>query len=80
MNRFRKYNLLNAFNGVRLIHKAIPDPDVGYSMPEAHIYRVQTHHRFLGLPYWKTLVKTTDYWVAKAEYYLLSVKDGNIGF
>lgn len=80
MNRFRKYNLLKEFNGVRLIHKAIPDPDVGYSMPEAHIYRVQYHRRFLGVGYWKTLVKTTDYWVAKAEYYLLTVKDENIGF
>lgn len=46
MTRFRKYNLLKEFNGVRLIHKAIPDRDYGYVMPEAHIYRVQTHKRF----------------------------------
>lgn len=80
MNRFRKYNLLNAFNGVRLIHKAIPDPDVGYSMPVAHIFRVQSHRRFLGIPYWKTLVTTTDYWVARTRYYLLTIKDEKIGF
>lgn len=53
MNRFRKYNLLKEFNDVRLIHKAIPDRDVGYLMPAAHIYRVQTHHRFLGIGCWK---------------------------
>lgn len=71
MNRFRRYNLLNEFNGVRMIHKAIPDPDVGYSMPTAHIYRVQVHRRFLGISYWETIVTTTDYWAAKANYHLL---------
>lgn len=79
MNRFRKYNLLKRFNDVRLIHKAIPDPDYGYIMPEAHIYRVQTHHRFLGIPYWKTLIKTTSYKIAKDAYELM-VWDGKIGF
>ena len=38
MNRFRKYNLLKAFNNVRLIHKAIPDRDLGYCMPENHVF------------------------------------------
>lgn len=35
MNRFRKYNLLKEFNGVRLTHKAIPNRDYGYVMVEA---------------------------------------------
>lgn len=77
--RFCKYNLMNEFNGVRLIHKAIPDPDVGYSMPIAHIYRVQTRRRFLGIAYWKTLVKTKSYKIAKDAYDLM-VWDGEIGF
>lgn len=80
MNRFRDNNLLQEYNGVRLIHKAIPDRDVGYSMPSAHIYCVQTHKRFLGITYWHTIVKTTDYWAAKAAYYLMTIKDENIGF
>lgn len=79
MNRFRKYNLLTAFNDVRLIHKAIPDRNYGYVMPEAHIYRAQAHKRFLGISYWKTLVKTTSYKIAKGAYDLMEY-DGKIGF
>lgn len=60
--------LLKEYNGVRLIRKAIPDPDLGYIMPEAHIYRVQTHHRFLGISYWKTVCKTTSYKAANLCY------------
>lgn len=72
--------LLKEYNGARLMVQLIPDPDVGYSMIENHIYRVQSHRRFFGITYWKTLKKTTDYWVAKAAYYLMTVKDENIGF
>lgn len=79
MNRFRKYNLLSEFNGVRLIHKAIPDPDYGYVMPEAHIYRVQAHRRFLGITYWKTLIKTTSCKIAKDAYDLMEWNE-KIGF
>lgn len=79
MNRFRKYNLVRAFNDVRLIHKAIPDRDLGYSMPENHVFRVQTHKRFLGIGYWRTLVKTTNYKIAKDAYGSM-VYDGKIGF
>lgn len=79
MCRFRKYRLLKAFNNVRLTQKAIPDRDCGYIMPEAHVYRVQTHNRFLGIGYWKTLVKTTSYKVAKDAYDWMTY-DGKIGF
>lgn len=79
MNRFRKYNLLKAFNDVRLIHKAIPDRDLGYCMPENHVYLVQTHRRFLGITYWKTIVKTTSYKIAKDAYDLMAW-GGKIGF
>lgn len=79
MNRFRKYNLLKEFNGVRLIHKSIPDRDYGYIMPEAHIYRVQSHKSFLGIAYWKTLVKTTSYKIANDAYDRM-VWGGKIGF
>ena len=79
MNRFRKYNLLQAFNSVRLIQKAIPDRNLGYSMPENHVFRVQTHKRFLGIGYWRTLVKTTSYKIAKDVYDLMTY-DGKIGY
>lgn len=73
MTRFRKYNLLKEFNGVRLTHKAIPDRDYGYVMVEADIYSVQTHKKFLGIPYWKTLITTTSYRKAEIAYRLLKV-------
>ena len=79
MNRFRKYNLSQAFNSVRLIHKAIPDRDLGYSMTENHVFRVQIRKRFLGIFYWKTLVKTTSYKIAKHVYDWM-VYDDKIGF
>lgn len=81
MDRFRKYNLVKSFNGVRLIQKAIPDRDLGYSMPENHVFRVQTHKSFLGITYWETLSETTDYWDARAVYYLITnLNNENIGF
>lgn len=79
MNRFRKYRLLAEVNDVRLIHKMIPDREYGYIMPKAHVFRVQTHKRFLGISYWKTLVKTTSYKIAKEAYDLMTF-DGKIGF
>lgn len=79
MNRFRKYNLVKSFNDVRLIHKMIPDRVYGYIMPEAHVFRVQTHKRLLGITYWETLVKTTNYKIAKGAYDLMTF-DGKIGF
>ena len=42
-------------------------------------YLVQTHKRFLGIGYWKTLVKTTSYKIAKDAYDSM-VYDGKIGF
>lgn len=43
------------------------------------VYLVQTHKRFLGIGYWKTLVKTTSYKIAKDAYDSM-VYDGKIGF
>lgn len=71
--------LLKEYNGVRLIVKLIPDPDVGYFVIENYIYRVQIRKRFLGIPYWKTLVKTTEYKIAK-EAYDLAVNDDKKDF
>ena len=68
MNRFSKYKFSQAFNSVRLIRKAIPGRGLGYSMTENHVFRVQIHKRFLGITYWKTLVKTTSYKIAKRAY------------
>lgn len=82
MNRFRKY-LLTAYSGdkcVRWIMRTkVVNTKWGYRnandqnkthfwMPPINIYRIQSHKRFLGIPYWKTLVKTTSYKVAKAVY------------
>ena len=75
MNRFSKYNLLQASNNVRLIYKAIPDRDLGYSMPKNHVFRVQIHKRFLGIAYWKTIVKTISYEIAKDAYDLMVYDD-----
>lgn len=92
MNRFRKYRMVKAFVGVRIIERATDpntandyrkanDPNRAHFLKAPIIkYRVQTHKRFLGITYWHTIVKTTDYWVAKAAYYLMTVKDENIGF
>lgn len=91
MNRFRKYNLLKEFNDVRLIERATNpntaedyrkanDPDRAHFLkPPIIEYRVQAHRRFLGIGYWKTLVKTTSYKIAKDAYDLMTF-DGKIGF
>lgn len=42
-------------------------------------YLVQTHKRFLGITYWKTIVKTTSYKIAKDACGLMTY-DGKIGF
>ena len=91
MNRFNKYNLVKAFNDVRLIERATApntandyrkanDPNRAHFLKAPIIkYRVQTHKRFLGISYWKTLVKTTSYKIAKDAYDLMTY-DGKIGF
>lgn len=59
---------LKEYNGARLTVQLIPDPDVGYSMIENYIYRVQIHKYFLGIGYWKTVCKTTSYKAANLFY------------
>lgn len=91
MNRFSKYRMVNAFVGVRIIERAT-DPNTANDyrkandLNRAHFiktpiikYCVQTHKRFLGISYWKTLVKTTSYKIAKDAYDSM-VYDGKIGF
>lgn len=56
------------FGNVRMIHKATPERYVGYVIPQVHIYRVQSHKRFLCITYWKTIVETTDCWTARAAF------------
>ncbi len=91
MNRFRKYRMVKAFVGVRIIERAINpntaedyrkanDPDRAHFLkPPIIEYRVQTHKRFLGITYWKTLVKTSSYKIAKDAYDLMTF-NGKIGF
>ena len=80
MNRFSKYRMVNAFVGVRIIARATDpntandyrkanDPNRAHFLKTPIIkYRVQIHKRFLGITYWKTLVKTTSYKIAKRAY------------
>lgn len=91
MNRFSKYRIVNAFVGVRIIERATDpntandyrkanDPNRAHFLKTPIIkYRVQIHKSFHGITYWKTLVKTTSYKIAKDAYDLM-VNDGKIGF
>lgn len=91
MNRFRKYNLVMQFCNVRMIERATNpntaedyrkanDPDRAHFLkPPIIEYRVQTHKRFLGIDYWRTLIKTTSYKIAKDAYDWMTY-DGKIGF
>ena len=91
MNRFSKYRMVKAFVGVRIIERTTDpntandyckanDPNRAHFLKTPIIkYRVQTHKRFLGIGYWKTLVKTTSYKIAKHVYDWM-VYDDKIGF
>lgn len=91
MNRFRKYRMVKAFVGVRIIVRATDpntaedyrkanDPNRAHFLKAPIIkYRVQAHKRFLGIGYWKTLVKTTNYKIAKHAYDWMTYDD-KIGF
>ena len=91
MNRFSKYRMVNAFVGVRIIARATDpntandyrkanDPNTAHFLKTPIIkYRVQIHKSFHGITYWKTLVKTTSYKIAKDAYDLMTY-DGKIGF
>ena len=91
MNRFSKYRMVNAFVGVRIIARATDpntandyrkanDPNRAHFLKTPIIkYRVQIHKSFHGITYWKTLVKTTSYKIAKDAYDLMTY-DGKIGF
>lgn len=85
MNRFRKYNLLfyRGDKGARMTEKEgyivrfVLTGRIIETIPS--VYLVQTRKRFLGIGYWKTLIKTTSYKIAKDAYDLM-VWDGKIGF
>lgn len=84
MNRFSKYKLVfyRGDKGARMIEK---EGIVRFAFTGRIIenipneYLVQTHKRFLGISYWKTLVKTTSYKIAK-HIYDWKVYDDKIGF
>lgn len=84
MNRFSKYKLVfyRGDKGARMIEKG---GIVRFALTGRIIenipneYLVQTHKRFLGISYWKTLVKTTSYKIAKHVYDWMAC-DGKIGF
>ena len=83
--------MVNVFVGVRIIgrttdpntandYRKANDPNRAHFLKTPIIkYRVQTHKRFLGISYWKTLVKTTSYKIAKHAYDLMAYDD-KIGF
>lgn len=85
MNRFRKYKLVfyRGDKGARMteregyIVRFVLTGRIIETIPS--VYLVQTHKRFLGISYWKTLVKTTSYKIAKHIYDWM-VYDDKIGF
>lgn len=85
MNRFRKYNLVfyRGDKGARMIEKEgyivrfVLTGRIIENIPNE--YLVQTHKRFLGIGYWKTLVKTTSYEIAKHVYDWMTYDD-KIGY
>lgn len=85
MNRFSKYNLVfyRGDKGARMIEKEgyivrfVLTGRIIENIPNE--YLVQTHKRFLGIGYWRTLVKTTSYKIAKDAYDSM-VYYGKIGF
>ena len=91
MNRFSKYRMVNAFAGVRIIgrttdpntandYRKANDPNRAHFLKTPIIkYCVQTHKRFLGIGYWRTVVKTTSYKIAKHVYDWMTYDD-RIGF
>ena len=84
MNRFRKYNLVfyRGDKGARMIEK---EGIVRFDLTGRIIENipneclVQTHKYFLGIGYWRTVVKTTSYKIAKDAYDLMAY-DNKIGF
>lgn len=85
MNRFRKYKLVfyRGDKGARMIEKEgyivrfVLTGRIIENIPNE--YLVQTHKRFLGIGYWRTVVKTTSYKVAKHVYDWMTYDD-KIGF
>lgn len=85
MNRFSKYKLVfyRGDKGARMIEKEgyivrfVLTGRIIENIPNE--YLVQTHKRFLGIGYWRTLVKTASYKVAKHVYDWMTY-DGKIGF
>lgn len=85
MNRFRKYNLVfyRGDKGARMIEKEgyivrfVLTGRIIENIPNE--YLVQMHKRFLGIGYWRTLVKTTNYKIAKDAYDWMTYDD-KIGF
>lgn len=49
------------------------------SVLDRNVYIVQKHRKFLGISYWRTVVKTTSYKIAKHVYDWM-VYDDKIGF
>lgn len=85
MNRFRKYNLVSyrGDKGARMTEKEgyivrfVLTGRIIENIPNE--YLVQTHKRFLGIGYWRTVVKTTSCKNAKRIYDWMTYDD-KIGF
>lgn len=82
--RFKKYKLIiySKIIGMRIIKREMADKEynrVRGSVLDRNIYIVQKHRKFLGITYWKTLVKTTSYKIANDAYDWMTYDD-KIGF
>lgn len=75
--KFKRYKLIiySKIVGMRIIKREMADKEynrVRGSVLDRNIYIVQKHRKFLGIGYWKTLIRTTSWRVAKNIYYYLS--------
>lgn len=75
--RSKKYKLIiySKIIGMRIIKREMADKEynrVRGPVLDRNIYIVQKHRKFLGIGYWKTLIRTTSWRVAKNIYYYLS--------
>lgn len=79
MRRYRGYKLLyyGKDRQARIIAKMTMCDYSGYPLTvfERYMYHVQTHHRFLGIGYWRDIIVTTKFQEAKRTYYKINTKE-----
>lgn len=75
--KFKRYKLIiySKIVGLRIIKREMTDREYNHirgSVLDRNVYIVQKHRKLLGIGYWRTLIRTTSWQVAKNIYYYLS--------